>query len=242
MNEPLIYPMGDKAITVKFGDEISEEINKRVIAFSQFLSTHRDHSVMEWVPTYTDVTIYYNPRQSTYDQMEEKVRKWLSKEFSQQSELLRRVFLPVLYGGDQGPDLEYVAEYHELNQDEVIRIHTSIDYRVYMIGFAPGFPYLGGLPEILHTPRLEKPRIRIPAGSVGIAGKQTGVYPLSTPGGWQIIGHTPVPLFNKEQEENPILLRAGDFIRFFPVNSEEYDFIEKSIEQGIYQIKIEEIK
>jgi len=237
-NEISIYPMGDQAITVKFGDEISPEINNKVIAFSQFLAKQQDPAIIEWVPTYTDITIYYNPRILSFDQMRKQVDSWLQMELYHQQKEQRRIYLPVLYGGDQGPDLEYVADYHQITQEEVIRIHTSLDYRVYMLGFAPGFPYLGGLPEILHTPRLEKPRVRIPAGSVGIAGKQTGVYPLSTPGGWQIIGHTPIPLFDKHKEAEPILLRAGDLIRFVSIDRDRYEFILEQIQNKSYSVKM----
>ncbi len=146
-NEISVYPMGDKAITVKFGDEISPEINNKVIAFSQFLAKQRELEIIEWVPTYTDITIYYNPRLESYDQMSEKLQNWLKEELFHQQEEQRRIFLPVLYGGEPGPDIEYVADYHGIDREEVIRIHSSMDYRVYMLGFAPGFPYLGVCPR-----------------------------------------------------------------------------------------------
>ncbi|WP_243643733.1 5-oxoprolinase subunit PxpB [Tepidibacillus fermentans] len=241
-NRASIYPIGDKAITVKFGDEISPEINGRVIAFAQYLSKQVVDGIIESVPTYTDVTIYYNPLILSYEEIKRRIQGWLNQKMTYQIENQRLIYLPVLYGGEYGPDLDYVANYHGIDREEVIRVHTSIDYRVYMLGFAPGFPYLGGLPEILHTPRLEKPRVQIPAGSVGIAGKQTGVYPLSTPGGWQIIGHTPVPLFEKKEESNPILLRAGDLIRFVSIDLIQYEQIEEQIRKGIYQVQIERIE
>ncbi|MFV9510047.1 5-oxoprolinase subunit PxpB [Tepidibacillus sp. LV47] len=242
VNGVRVYPMGDSAITLKFGDEISPEINGKVIAFAQFLAKYVVKGIIEWVPTYTDVTIYYNPVILSYEKIIRLIQEWLSQELTYHIKNYRLIYLPVLYGGKYGPDLDYVANYHGIDPEEVIRIHTSVDYRVYMLGFAPGFPYLGGLPEILHTPRLDKPRVQIPAGSVGIAGKQTGVYPLSTPGGWQIIGHTPVPLFDKNQEPNPILLRAGDFIRFVSIDLEQYEQIEKEIKNQTYQVKIEKIE
>lgn len=133
----------------------------------------------------------------------------------------RTVVIPVCYGGEFGPDLEEVARFHGMTEDEVIAIHAQGRYRVYMIGFAPGFAYLGGLSPEIATPRRATPRTHVPAGSVGIAGNQTGVYPLATPGGWQIIGRTPLALFRPHHEE-PSLLRAGDIVQFCPITEEQY--------------------
>lgn len=133
----------------------------------------------------------------------------------------RTVSIPVCYGGEYGPDLEYVARHHNLTPEEVISIHSEGEYLAYMIGFAPGFPFLGGLSEKIATPRRSSPRTSIPAGSVGIAGMQTGVYPISTPGGWQLIGQTPIKLFLPEQNP-PSLLQAGDIVKFEPISKEEY--------------------
>lgn len=136
----------------------------------------------------------------------------------------RTVSIPVCYGGEYGPDLEYVARHHNLTPEEVISIHSEGEYLAYMIGFAPGFPFLGGLSEKIATPRRPSPRTSIPAGSVGIAGMQTGVYPISTPGGWQLIGQTPIKLFLPEQNP-PSLLQAGDIVKFEPISKEEYQEI-----------------
>jgi len=145
----------------------------------------------------------------------------------------RLVTLPVLYGGERGPDLAFVAEQHQLRVDEVIELHSRPEYLVYMIGFAPGFPYLGGLPERLATPRLEKPRRSVPKGSVGIGGEQTGVYSVDSPGGWRLIGHTPVPLYDPAGER-PSLLQAGDRVRFRPVGEAEYAEISASVRKGTW--------
>jgi inhibitor of KinA len=133
----------------------------------------------------------------------------------------RFVEIPVCYGGEYGPDLEAVAEYHHLSTSEVVEIHSKEEYLVYMIGFAPGFPYLGGMSEEIATPRRHSPRLSIPEGSVGIAGMQTGVYPISTPGGWQLIGRTPLELFCPN-ENPPTLLQSGDIVKFVPISLEEY--------------------
>jgi inhibitor of KinA len=140
----------------------------------------------------------------------------------------RLVILPVLYGGEQGPDLDFVARHHQLSVEEVIALHSGPEYLVYMIGFAPGFPYLGGLPERLATPRLEKPRLSVPKGSVGIGGAQTGVYSVDSPGGWRLIGRTPVPLYDPRKDP-PALLQAGDRVRFRPVTAAEAAEIEVTL-------------
>ncbi len=139
--------------------------------------------------------------------------------------------IPVCYGGSFGPDLSFVAEHGKITEEEVIRIHSSRDYRIYMLGFLPGFPYLGGMDERIFTPRLNSPRTRIPAGSVGIGGEQTGIYPMDSPGGWQLIGRTPYRLFKPEQVRKP-LYEAGDSIRFVPINQEEYKEIKRKQEMG----------
>ena len=139
----------------------------------------------------------------------------------------RTVEIPVCYGGDYGPDLEFVAQHNSLTEEKVVAIHSAADYLVYMIGFAPGFPYLGGMSEQIAAPRRESPRLQIPAGSVGIAGAQTGVYPIETPGGWQLIGRTPLELF-RPTEDPPTRLRAGDIVRFRPITSEEFDRLRMS--------------
>ena len=144
--------------------------------------------------------------------------------------------IPVLYGGEMGPDLPFVAEHAGLSEEEVIRIHSSTEYLIYMLGFTPGFTYLGGMSEKIATPRLKQPRVKIPAGSVGIAGTQTGVYPIDSPGGWQLIGRTPVKMYDPDRE-TPILPEAGQYIKFYPVTQEEYDAIRKEVDAGTFVLK-----
>ena len=155
-------------------------------------------------------------------------------------ETRKRIFeIPVCYGGEYGPDIANIAEHAGLSEEEVIRVHSSRDYLIYMLGFLPGFTYLGGLDERLHTPRLANPRIRIPAGSVGIGGSQTGIYPLDSPGGWQLMGMTPVKTYDPSREM-PILVEAGDYIRFVPVDEAEYFRIKEAVDRGEYQCTVHE--
>lgn len=233
-------PLGDSAILVQFGSEMNPDTHVKVRTLTAHLDAHPFDGLVECVPAFTSVTIFYDPLRIR--QMHKEQRKSMSsmeKEASpyqivrsiveelaagleQKTEAKPRVVdIPVCYGGELGPDLEAVAEYHGLSTHDVIDIHSQAEYLVYMIGFAPGFPYLGGMSEKIATPRHASPRLSIAAGSVGIAGKQTGVYPISTPGGWQIIGRTPVDLFQPEQNP-PTLLQSGDIVRFKPISLDEY--------------------
>nr|WP_010647976.1 5-oxoprolinase subunit PxpB [Oceanobacillus massiliensis] len=148
------------------------------------------------------------------------------------------VHIPVLYGGESGPELTAVASLNGMTEEEVIAIHSGTDYLIYMMGFIPGFPYLGGMSKRIAAPRLSKPRSEIPAGSVGIAGEQTGIYPLKSPGGWQIIGQTPVKTYDAARQP-PILLQAGNYIRFNAIDAEEFESIQAEVEAGNYNPQIE---
>lgn len=211
-------PLGDTGIRVGMGNEISEETNRCIRGYCNWLQREAIPGVVEWVPTYCAVTVYYHPHQISYQELCNRL--CVSKEVLEETGKTEGTVtvLPVVYGGEYGPDLEDVAQFNGLTPSEVIAIHTQPLYRVYMIGFAPGFPYLGGMSEAIATPRLEHPRLRIPAGSVGIAGSQTGVYSLESPGGWRIIGRTLVRLYDPYREV-PAQLKAGDFVRFQAVDS-----------------------
>ncbi len=222
--------MGEAALVVQFGDVISPEIFSRVQALSCLLEQHPFPGFVEQVPAFTTVTVYYNPKEhklsvggSTPFQQVARLVKGLLEHLPAPFELtapeIKRI--PVCYGGDFGPDLQFVAQTNGLTPEEVVALHTQAEYLVYMIGFAPGFPYLGGMNERIAAPRKASPRASIPAGSVGIAGNQTGIYPLETPGGWQLIGRTPVPLFNPNAA-SPSLLKAGDVIKFYPITASEF--------------------
>jgi inhibitor of KinA len=224
-----LYPLGDSALVVEFGDQIAPAVFDRVQAFSKCLAHHPIAGMVEQVPAFTTVTVYYDPlpwfktgEVSPYQaaaQALEQLLQHLPPAATAYTPSLKEI--PVCYGGIYGPDLDFVAQTNGLTPEEVITLHTSVDYLVYMIGFAPGFPYLGGMDEKIAAPRKATPRAAIPVGSVGIAGAQTGIYPLETPGGWQLIGRTPVALF-RPQDASPSLLKAGDTVRFYPITEEQF--------------------
>jgi inhibitor of KinA len=187
--------------------------------------------VIEWVPSYTAVTVLYHPAEVTYQRLVQSLERLAEQLDEEPLPQPRIISLPVCYGGEYGPDLEALAELCGKTPEEVIRIHSTAEYVVYMMGFAPGFPYLGGLPNEIAAPRLATPRSLVPAGSVGIAGEQTGVYPIATPGGWRIIGRTPIPLYDPTRNP-PVLLKAGDRLRFRPINQTEYLKIADAVKNG----------
>lgn len=216
---------GDKSIVVEFGDIIDEEINRKVINLMKNIEeSNLIESIYEMIPTYRSLMINYNPLKITFNNLINSVKEIESNlKISDKGEK-KVVKIPVLYGEDFGPDIETVAKHNDLTIEEVIKIHSEEEYLVYMLGFTPGFTYLGGMNKKLETPRLSNPRVKIPAGSVGIAGKQTGVYPIDSPGGWQLIGRTPIKLYDPKRE-NPILLSAGDYVKFFSITKGEFDQI-----------------
>lgn len=216
MKDFILYPLGDKAITVQFENSISLEVHSKVLAFTRLLDELKVKGISEWVPAFSSVTIYYDPLIISYSEMISILESNREKISSPSSNKKNIVEIPVCYGGEFGPDLEEVAKHSKLSPEEVIQIHSSKDYLVYMIGFAPGFPYLGGMDERIATPRRITPRKKVIAGSVGIAGPQTGIYSLTSPGGWQIIGRSSLCLFDLKKEK-PSLLQMGDFVRFKPV-------------------------
>ncbi len=217
-----LAPSGDCALTVTLGSEISEALNNYVHALHHKIEAATIDGILDLTPTYCALMITYSPLFITYDQLSHQV-KALAQDLDPTITVLPRVIeIPTVYGGVYGPDLETVAKVNCLDVNEVIRIHSEQTYRIYMLGFTPGFPYLGGLDERIATPRLDKPRLKIPAGSVGIAGSQTGIYPLDSPGGWQIIGQTPLALFDPNRE-TPLLLRAGDSLKFVPISPETFE-------------------
>lgn len=214
---PLILkPLGDSALVVEFGQEIDPAINRRVHTLANLLALEPLDGVVESVPTYRSLLVRYDPLRLDYDRVAGWARSKASRADSLPAIQPRRIEAPVVYGGDFGPDLQFVAEHNHLSADEVIRIHSSAEYSVYMMGFTPGFPYLGKLDPAIAAPRLETPRTRVRAGSVGIAGLQTGIYPVDSPGGWRIIGWTPLALFDPSREP-PFLFAPGDRVRFVPV-------------------------
>jgi len=219
-NDPVYRIMGDRSLLVELGDEIGLKVNQKVRAL--FLSLKDDplKGVVETIPTYRSLLLIYDPFAITLPLLKERVKHRLTLLDSSQSPKPRKVEIPVVYGGQYGPDLEWVAGYHGITPHEVIRRHTEHIYHVYMIGFMPGYPYMGELPEGLITPRRETPRTVVPRGSVGLAQGQTGIYSTQSPGGWQIIGWTPLVLFDSTKWP-PALLEMGDRVKFFAIDEEE---------------------
>jgi len=235
-----IQSLGDSAVIIQFGQEINLETHQKVKILSHYLEAYPFPGMIEYIPAFTSVTVFYDPWEvyklhldvKKFQSLQEKILPYaivhtlmqeiIKKLSYKENYHSKTVQIPVCYEQEFGPDLDYVAEYNGLTPNEVIEIHSSKEYLVYMIGFAPGFPYLGGMPEQIATPRKSSPRLVIPAGSIGIAGTQTGAYPIETPGGWQLIGRTPISLF-RPAENPPTLLQAGDLVKFIPITHDEYD-------------------
>lgn len=234
-----VSPLGDSCVLLRIGDGINEDTHRLVIEAVRRIESKRFAGYVECVPAFASVAIHYRPvivwrsrteEERTCSSIYEVVRGQLAillegldaKAAPALDSNCGTVTIPVCYGGTYGPDLEQVADHCGLSPEQVIQLHSEGRYLVYMIGFAPGFPYLGGMSQQIAAPRRKTPRTVIPAGSVGIAGGQTGVYPLATPGGWQLIGRTPVKLFRPEADK-PSLLQAGDHVRFLPITVDEFE-------------------
>jgi inhibitor of KinA len=217
-----IEPLGDSAIVVSFGDKIDVDTNRRVRDAVAHIEARPPASVIEIVPAFTTVTVTYDPLLVSYREVKEEIGTLLEDVSRGTDQPSRVVEIPVCYGGDLGPDLDFVASHNGLTPADVVAIHSEPDYLVYMIGFAPGFPYLGGMREKIATPRRDTPRTAVPKRSVGIGGSQTGVYPIESPGGWQLLGRTPLQLFRPDHDP-PSLLEAGDTVHFTPISRSEYE-------------------
>jgi inhibitor of KinA len=224
-----LEPLGDSAVVATLGSGIDEATMAAVLNYSEAILSARRPGISDVVPAYVTVTVFYDPARfaeaggDSYDAvcrfMESCVDRPTNAPFRWEARLTE---IPVFYGGDFAPDIGAVAEHCRMSAEEVVRLHASADYLVFAIGFTPGFPYLGGLPEVLRTPRRGTPRAHVPAGSVAIGGSQTGVYPVASPGGWQIIGRTPLALF-RPLESQASLLRPGDRVRFREITREEFE-------------------
>ncbi len=227
-----IYYLSEQAVTLEFGHDINEDLLKKITQFNALIHQNPFPGFCTTVPAYATLSIFFDPLQviksadlpgkDCFEKVSFYLQKLKNQPVKEVPALVDTITIPVCYGGTFGPDLEEVASLHNLTAEEVISLHTSAIYKVYMIGFVPGFAYLGGMPDLLETPRKPAPRKAVPAGSMGIAGKQTGIYPLETPGGWQIIGRTPITMFNAEKEQ-PILLKSGDQVVFKRIGKREFD-------------------
>jgi len=222
---------GDKGLLVEFGEGIDPRVNAKVRAMARALAKEKPLGVLEMIPTYRSILFFYDPvltDPQTLCALIETVENSLEK-IEIEPFIIKEI--PVCYSEEFGPDMENVQKAHGLTREEVIHLHSKREYLIYMVGFTPGFAFLGGLDEKLHTPRLATPRMLVAEGSVGIANNQTGMYPIASPGGWQIIGRTPLKLFAPDRA-NPFLYKAGDKIKFKPISKKEYDLIaqkEKSL-------------
>ncbi len=223
---------GDCGIMVEFENTISPEVNARVRHMAGMIQKSGLRCIREVVPAYRSLLVLFNPLVMPGEQLVEKLKTLEHDMEVTEAAIPRLVEIPTLYGGEYGPDIEFVARHNNLTVAEVIKIHSGREYLVYMLGFSPGFPYLGGMSEKIAAPRLDNPRTSIPAGSVGIAGIQTGIYPVESPGGWQLIGRSPLKFFNPESE-TPFLLKAGDLLKFVSITEEEFYRIREQEEQGI---------
>jgi inhibitor of KinA len=242
----MVYPetrylvAGDQNMVVEFGDEVDMTLNRKVHNMVSAIRQARFDGVRELIPAYRSILIDYDPSVISFAALQNKLKALENRLDFSSLPSPREVEIPVVfgYGEPYELDIEFVAQYNKLGSVQgVIELFTSGDYLVYMIGFLPGFPYLGGMPKRLATPRLDRPRISVPAGSVGIAGEQSGIYPLASPGGWRCIGRTALKLFEPSWQP-PSLLQAGDRLRFVSISPEQYEHIALKVKQGTFKIKI----
>ncbi len=229
-------PFGECGVRIVFGHTISLENSQHIIEYKRLIE-HRDvEGITDLIPGYTTLTVFYSPLYFTYSEMKEKlieIYEMTSTKVQNESLVFH---IPTCYEAPFNLDLDDVASYSNLSKQDVITLHSTQSYYVYLLGFLPGFPYLGGMDKRLAMPRLESPRMRVLRGSVGIAGEQTGIYPLESPGGWRIIGRTPVQLYDRGQQN--ILLSPGHYIRFQPISYAEYLSIEEQVKAGTFRLKI----
>jgi len=216
-----IYSLGEGCLGVYFEPKISREVNRKVMVLDQKLKELP--GILETVPTYSALAVYFDPGEISFRDLKNLVERLVYNIKEDVGTATTRLYrIPVAYGGEFGPDLEEVAKVNNLTPAEVVAIHTQNRYYIYMLGFTPGFPYLGGLDPRIAAPRKTSPRPRVEAGSVGIAGMQTGIYPVASPGGWQIIGRTPIRLFDPENLDAPFFLEPGGEIEFYAISAEQY--------------------
>jgi len=233
-------PAGDQGIVINFGGEISEEINRQIYGAVKQIDCARIKGVIEVIPSYTSLLVLYDRETISYGRLLKQLGKLVERPAHAGAVKGRIHHIPVCYEPEFAPDLQDVAEHCGLSPEEIVDIHTGTDYLIYMLGFLPGFAYLGGMDSRIECPRLTTPRTKIPAGGVGIGGKQTGIYPLESPGGWRIIGQTPVRVYDPDRDPS-ILYAMGERIRFEKIAVEEYKEIEALIQSGDYQHRITEV-
>ncbi len=236
--EPRLLPCGDRALSVELGDEISREINARVLALEYLIQQKSLPGVTETVPTFRALLVYYDPFTVGYEELCAALKGLVAQARPDVLPPARTVELPCCYGGELGFELDAAAAKIGLSPDEMARLHARADYYVYFVGFTPGLPYMTGMPERLTIPRLETPRTKTPPGSVGIGGTQCSIYSVESPGGFWVLGRTPLRLYDPAAPD-PILLRAGDHVRFRMIDRTEYDRIAAAVAAGTFRPRIE---
>ena len=243
--KPTISPVGDCAISIDFGQAIDPKINRQIRQVIEQIKLLQLDGIIELVPTYCALLVQYDAMVYSYSDICRILEPTLQESVTDSAnELVTIVEIPTVYGGEFGPDLGFVASHNHLSEAEVVSIHSGTDYLVYMLGFIPGFTYLGGMDPRIATPRLSSPRTLIPAGSVGIAGEQTGTYPSDSPGGWQIIGRTPVTMYDMSKKQ-AALLQAGDYVRYVPIDENEFHRIKSMGMEYIpsmYEVEVGELR
>lgn len=233
MNPPFpynIFSLGDSALTLDFGNIIDTRINNYVLGLYDHFKTKNIAGLLDVVPAYSSLSFHYDvftiwqsePAGLTaFEIIKQTIEKELEQNFLKEKIPQRKISIPICYSGDFAPDIEFIASEKNISIEKIIQVHSEQLYTIYMIGFLPGFPYMGEVNDSIAVPRKNEPRSSVPGGSVGIAGKQTGIYSLESPGGWQIIGRTPLKIFDKEKID-PVLLQPGDEIKFYPISEDEY--------------------
>lgn len=237
--EPKLLPAGDLAVSVEFGDEISREVNTRLRALEYLIQQKAVPGIVETVPTFRALLVYYDPLVIGWEALVAALKDLIPQARPEALPPSRLVELPCCYGGELGFELEQAAKKLELTDEEVVRLHSGAEFTVYFLGFTPGLPYMVGMSERLTIPRLDTPRTKTPPGSVGIGGSQCCIYPVESPGGFWILGRTPLRLYDPAHED-PTLLRPGDRVRFRPIDRAEFDRIHAAVQEGTYGLKIEE--
>jgi len=216
-----IVPAGDSALIVEFEERIDAAVNARAIAVADAVRAAAIAGIRDVVPTYRSVAVYFDPLNTNYEALVASLEHGAAAPVLDPTDRIP-IRIPVCYGGELGPDISHVAEFGHMSEGDVVDIHSSASYRVFMLGFVPGFAYMGIVDARIAVPRRATPRVRVPGGSVGIAGVQTGIYPVETPAGWQLIGQTPIKMFDLTRAE-PFLLTAGDAVQFYPIDRDQFD-------------------
>lgn len=235
-----ILMSGDSAVTVQFGESIDPIAYAKVKALNVYLKKNAIAGIVETIPTYRSLMVHYSPAVLPYGKLVSMIETAIANMGATEDEAKKVIVIPTCFQGEYAPDLAHVAEYHNTTEEEIIRLFCGQDYLIYMLGFTPGYPYIGGVPEELVTPRLSSPRVKVPTGAVGIGGAQLGIYPLESPGGFQLVGNTPVSLYDPNRTPNPVLLEAGAYVRFVSIGLEEYETIQVQVAAGSYICDVKE--